>query len=114
VPAGERPERRRVAPADTLPALRVDGDAIPLREGDGSEDGLLAAGGAYTVGITRRAGAPAEVRLAAHEHGRVVLRSGMLPAGVRVHRSDGRPVAHDRDGDTLVFKARAGEAYRIG
>jgi alpha-L-fucosidase 2 len=94
-------------------ALRIDGDLVPVRAGDGSVDGLLAAGGAYTVGMSRQSGRLTEIRLAAERDGTATLRSGMFTAPVRVYRADGRPADHSVDGDMLTLPTRAGESYRV-
>ncbi|MFE9207365.1 glycoside hydrolase N-terminal domain-containing protein [Micromonospora sp. NPDC007230] len=94
-------------------ALRIDGDVIPLDSGDGEKDGLSAAEGSYTVGITWRSGLLTEIRLASSTDGVATLRNEMFSAPVRVYRADGRPADHRIDGDTLTLPTRAGQEYRI-
>jgi hypothetical protein len=104
----------RLQPDETgTRVLRIDGDVIQVGAGDGGVDGVLAADGAYTVGMSWRSSVLTEVRLAASEDRQATLRSEMFTAPVRVYRADGRPADHSVDGDVLTLPTRAGESYRI-
>ncbi|MEU8149124.1 glycoside hydrolase family 95 protein [Nonomuraea sp. NPDC048901] len=91
---------------DLLPAL-------PAAWAAGRVTGLRARG-AHTVGLTWASGRLSEARLTSDQGGEVKLRNDAFRGGVRVTAGHGRPVAYRVDGDTVTFRARAGDDYRIG
>ncbi|MGN9842509.1 glycoside hydrolase family 95 protein [Nonomuraea sp. H19] len=90
---------------DLLPAL-------PGAWADGRVAGLRARG-AHTVDLAWASGRLSEARLTSGDGGVVKLRNDAFRGEVRVTADRGRPVAFTADGDTVTFRTRPGENYRI-
>ncbi|MQA85323.1 MAG: glycoside hydrolase family 95 protein [Streptosporangiales bacterium] len=88
--------------------------ALPSAWPSGRVDGLRARG-AFTVGVTWRAGRATEIRLASDSGGTVRLKSTLLTGRFRVVDARTlRPVLWTRrDTDTIRFHARPGRDYRL-
>ncbi|MFU8849730.1 discoidin domain-containing protein [Micromonospora sp. SL1-18] len=95
------------------PVLSIDGARYPVGAGDGDVDGLEAANGAYTLGMTWRSGVLTEVRLKAHQDRQATLRNEMFTGPVQIYGAGGKGVGHTIAGDTLTLPVRSGQDYRI-
>jgi alpha-L-fucosidase 2 len=86
--------------------------ALPSAWRDGSVSGLRARG-AVTVDATWKNGAPDTVTVHPGRTGPIKVRSPFVAGRYRVYDEQGHEVGPRRDGDTLSWNARAGQAYTI-
>ncbi|WP_043622737.1 glycosyl hydrolase family 95 catalytic domain-containing protein [Nonomuraea candida] len=86
--------------------------ALPAAWRDGSVRGLRARGD-VTVDASWKDGAPAAVTVRPGRTGPIAVKSSFIAGRYRVYDERGHEVAPRRDGDTLSWQARAGQAYTI-
>lgn len=86
--------------------------ALPRAWQNGSVSGLRARGD-VTVDAAWKDGAPSTVTVRPGRTGPIKVKSSFISGRYRVYDGQGHEVGPRRDGDTLSWNARAGEAYTI-
>ncbi|MEV0620067.1 glycoside hydrolase N-terminal domain-containing protein [Nonomuraea sp. NPDC050404] len=86
--------------------------ALPSAWKDGSVRGLRARGG-VTVDASWKDGAPDTVTVRPGRTGPIKVKSSFIAGRYRVYDERGHEVGPRREGDTLSWNARAGQAYTI-
>jgi alpha-L-fucosidase 2 len=87
--------------------------ALPPAWPSGDVDGLRARG-AFTLGITWRAGRPTEIRLRSDHHAGARVKTTLVAARFRITDGHGRTVPWTREApDTVRFRARPQTSYTL-